>query len=78
MGSYLHTAPPVRGDGTPATLTCPAPLAQALSDAELRNAAAQRIARYDATARARGTQARSDGRKRRGDAQWWRDKRHQA
>jgi hypothetical protein len=77
-GNHWHALLPVRWDGTPARLTCPAPLARVLSDAEWRDAAAQRIARYDATARARGAQARPDGRKRRGDAQWWRDKRHHA
>jgi hypothetical protein len=77
-GNHWHALLPVRGDGTPATLTCPAPLTRTLSDAEQRSTAAQRITQYDAAARARGTQARADGRKRRGGAQWWRDKRHHA
>jgi hypothetical protein len=74
-GVHWHALLPVSANGVASPLTCPEPLASALGDAARRSAAARRIERHDAAAVAHESR---QGRKRRSDAQWWRDKRRQA
>ena len=74
-GVHWHALLPVTASGAATALTCPEPLASTLGDATRRAAAARRIEQHDAAAAAH---EQGRGRKRRGDAQWWRDKRHQA